>query len=141
MTLRGIGIDVASIERFYALVERHDDHDWLVRRWFSRDAICATTAPELAVQLTTRFAAKEAVWKALGLNPDRPVPWREIVVRPSRAPGLLVVQLDGRLDLEAQSCGVTKISVTHTRFGDLIVAVALAEATATARTLLNKTPF
>jgi holo-[acyl-carrier protein] synthase len=88
----GIGHDVIEIERVAAALQRHGErfvarvlgpreravYEARRRRW----------APRATVFLATRFAAKEAVAKAVGLGMRMPMTWRavEIVNEPGGRP-------------------------------------------------------
>lgn len=125
MTLRGVGIDVSSVTRMGALLDRYGDR--FVRRWFGADQAAAAGGTELATQLASCFAVKEAAWKALGLDSRRPVPWREMVIIPDGAAGSWSIRLEGELGREAVAQGVGRVTATASRDGDLVVAIALAE--------------
>lgn len=105
----GIGVDVVDVHRFAALLERRPE---LVTRLFTpvEVADAAGAPPRLAV----RFAAKEAVLKALqsGLGAAR---WHDIEVRreTSGAPHLV---LRGAAEELARRCGAVRlhVSLSHT---------------------------
>ena len=73
------GIDIIEIARVRAVLDRHGER--FLRRVFTDDEVrhCRGRVPELAA----RFAAKEAVMKALGTG-VRGVGWRDIEVLPNR---------------------------------------------------------
>ncbi|MFZ4517213.1 MAG: holo-ACP synthase [Microthrixaceae bacterium] len=75
--------------------------------------------------LAARFAAKEAVMKALGVGFDR-VPFTAVEVRSGEG-GAPRVELSGAAAARAEELGVTvwHVSLTHTE--ELAQAVALAE--------------
>jgi holo-[acyl-carrier protein] synthase len=96
----GIGTDIQRIDRIRAALERHGDRFAerilgtqelvIYRRRSAKDAAHAgrfTTARGITF-LATRFAAKEAVSKALGLGMRMPMHWRaaQIVKEPSGKP-------------------------------------------------------
>lgn len=124
MTLHGVGVDVADSSRLRRLLQAGGDR--FARRWFSGREVaeCAgSAAPELA--FAERFAAKEAVWKAISVPWDGSLPWARIeVVRGND--GLPEVRLDGRVAEAARLAGVTSISVSWSSTGRLATAVALA---------------
>jgi holo-[acyl-carrier protein] synthase len=115
----GVGVDAIEIDRFAAALERRPR---LAERCFTEAeaAYCHSRAfpPQ---HFAARFAAKEAVGKALGLGMTR---WREVeVVRGRGAP---VARLTGRYAERAAALGVTRvlISLTHSRTDAIAVAVA-----------------
>jgi holo-[acyl-carrier protein] synthase len=105
----GVGIDVVDVDRFRLVLERRPR---IVDRLFTdgerRDA---HSQPE---RLAARFAAKEAVLKALGVGAGV-TPWRSIEVALS-ASGAPRVVLHGCASEIADSLGVghLHLSMTHT---------------------------
>ena len=75
----GLGIDVVEIDRLRRAVERHGER--FLRRIFTRDEIayCARRQ-DPTPSLAARFAAKEALLKALGTGLRQHMRWRDIEV-------------------------------------------------------------
>ena len=121
-----IGTDAIEVER----VQRAVDHP----RWGQRFRQRVFTAGEIAYctkrrrnaeSFAARFAAKEAVMKALGTGYARGVWWRDIeIVRHSGAPHLV---LHGGAAGRAAALGITHwhLSLTHT--GGQALAYVIAE--------------
>ena len=115
------GVDFIEIDRVAGVLNRYGDR--FLRRIFTPKEIayCRGRAPNLAA----RFAAKEAVMKALGTG-FRGVSWRdvEVVRAPSGAPS---ARLHGRARRRAERLGVTEIaiSLSHSRGFAMVVAVAV----------------
>jgi holo-[acyl-carrier protein] synthase len=121
LAIAGLGVDVMEIDRFAESLRRRPR---LAERCFTdaEAAYCRSRAypPQ---HFAARFAAKEAVGKALGIGMTR---WREVeVVRGRGAPG---IRLHGRYARRAEELGVTRIHVSLTHGRDTAVAVAVAEA-------------
>ena len=97
-------------------------HPRLATRLFSDAELdYAGSRPRPGRHLAARFAAKEAVIKALGLS--SPIGMSEIEVRAGEPP---TVALSGRAAALANAQGVSvSISLTHSR--DFAAAVAIAE--------------
>lgn len=117
------GIDLIEIARIQQAVARHGER--FLQRIFTpaeRQA-CAGRAESLAA----RFAAKEAVAKALGTGIG-PVGWREIEIVGKEAESPQV-RLHGRAAETAQRLGLTawSISLTHSREMAAAIAAALGE--------------
>ena len=111
----GVGIDLIEIERVERALERRPR---LAERLFTDGELAyARERARPGRHLAARFAAKEAVIKALG----QPVPPREIEVVGGRPPTL---QLHGRAAEIAGGSEIT-ISLTHSR--ESAAAVALLE--------------
>jgi len=111
----GLGIDLLEIDRLERALERHPR---LAERVFTdaeRDYAAARARP--GRHLAARFAAKEAVVKALGLG--RGFGLREIEVIAGEPPR---VSLSGRA-AEAAGGERVEISLTHSR--DFAAAVAV----------------
>jgi holo-[acyl-carrier protein] synthase len=113
----GVGVDLLEIERLERALERHPR---LAERVFTaaeREYAAARARP--GRHLAARFAAKEAVVKALGLSGFG---LREIEVVAGEPPA---VRLAGRA-AEAAAGEWIEISLTHSR--DFAAAVAIAGA-------------
>ena len=105
------GVDLIDIQRIRDVLDRHGSR-FLRRVYTDREVdFCGDRVPELAV----RFAAKEAVMKALGTG-VRGIGWREIEIL-ANARGKPVVILHGRARVRAQQIGMQtiEISLTHER--------------------------
>ena len=105
------GVDLIDIQRIQDVLDRHGSR-FLRRVYTDREVdFCGDRVPELAV----RFAAKEAVMKALGTG-VRGIGWREIEIL-ANARGKPVVILHGRARVRAQQIGMQtiEISLTHER--------------------------
>jgi len=112
----GIGTDVCDVRRIRASLEKHGDRFALkilseaeLATWRSRSA----RWPERGVRyLATRFSAKEAFSKAVGMGMRMPMTWRscEVAKLPSGQP---VVVLHGALKEWFEARGlVAHVSVT-----------------------------
>lgn len=113
----GIGIDVLEIHRLERALERHPR---LAERVFTEaERSYASSRARPARHLAARFAAKEAVLKALGVR-DR-IELREIEIIAGEPPS---VRLSGRAAQAAEGMDI-KISLTHSR--DTAAAVAIAD--------------
>jgi holo-[acyl-carrier protein] synthase len=96
----GIGTDVCSIDRIAAAQQRHGDR--FAQRvlgpdeWRVFEARRARVAKRGLSYLATRFAAKEAFSKAIGLGMRMPMTWRacEVINAPSGRPE---IRLSGEL--------------------------------------------
>lgn len=114
-----VGIDMIAIPRVRAALERHDGR--FLRRVYTPEevAFCRGRVPELAA----RFAAKEAVMKALGTG-ARGVGWREIEVLPDRR-GKPLVYLYGRAKERAERIGLRALDVSVAHERDFAVAAVV----------------
>jgi holo-[acyl-carrier protein] synthase len=113
------GIDLIEIERIAVTVRRFGQR-FLDRIYTQRElAYCRGRTERLA----GRFAAKEAVSKALGVGIRR-LRWRDIEVLPNRA-GKPEVYLYGKAAAAARFKGINGISVSITHSRTLAAAVAI----------------
>jgi holo-[acyl-carrier protein] synthase len=120
-----IGTDIVSVTRIDALVRAGGAR--FLRRWFTPAEIeyCLGKAHP-ARHLAARFAAKEAVVKALGSPWEGPLAWRHVeVVRPGPAP---TVRLSGPALEAARAAGVGSVQVSLSHCDEYATAVALAAA-------------
>jgi holo-[acyl-carrier protein] synthase len=124
VNIAGVGTDLVEIERFRLALRRRAR---LGERLFSNDERAyAERFRDPAPRLAARFAAKEAVMKALGVGLGafklRDV---EVARRHSGAPKVV---LHGKAAVLADERGVTawQLSLTHTDSMAMAVAVALA---------------
>jgi holo-[acyl-carrier protein] synthase len=106
-----VGVDIIEIDRVAATLARFGER-FLQRTYTTGEiAYCRGRAPQLAA----RFAAKEAVMKALGTG-TRGVGWREVEVTRKRTgePG---IALHGRAATRAEKLGIDRLalSLSHSR--------------------------
>ena len=114
------GVDAIEIDRVQKTLSRHPER-FLSRVFTDLEiAYCHGRVRELAV----RFAAKEAMMKALGTG-IRGVGWREIEVLPDRR-GKPLVYLHGRAAARAAAIGLgqPEVSMTHSDLLALAFVVA-----------------
>ncbi len=126
MALVGVGIDIVDVARIRNMVEVYGER--FLKRVFSDDelAYCMKFSDPFP-HLAARWAAKEAVAKAMGTGFSQGVTWRNICVihSPNGEP---LVLLTGTAKKIAANLKVRKIwlSLSHTR--DYAAAVAVMES-------------
>jgi holo-[acyl-carrier protein] synthase len=115
------GVDLVEIERMQSVIERYGER-FLNRVFTARelDEVGSNMS-----SLAARFAAKEAVSKALGTGIGR-VAWREIEILrgPARQP---ILVLSGEAQLLAQQLGLDQwsVSLSHTQGHAIALVVAI----------------
>ena len=123
MEVFGIGIDVVEVERIASSMAEFGER--FATRVFTpaeRDYCAAQRRPEL--HFAARFAAKEAVAKALGTGIGKDLGWldMEIVRKPSGEPE---VRLSGAGGEFAERHGIAEIKVSLTHARDYAAASAV----------------
>ncbi len=119
-----IGVDLVEVKRIETAVARYGDR-FLARVFTDEEQVyCRGRAPELAA----RFAAKEAVSKALGVGIQHRegVCWREINVI-SDARGKPSVQLLDRAAQRAEELGLGTFALSLSHTHDYAIAMFVAQ--------------
>ena len=120
----GIGVDVVDLPRIARLLERFPQR-FPARVLSPREIDYCKSRGNFLGTLAGRFAAKEAVMKALGVGVGQGVSWQDIEIL-NESTGRPVVYLHGQTKTIAAKLGVgtVLISISH---GDICaVAQALA---------------
>lgn len=115
-----VGVDAIEIERIAAALERFGER-FLRRIYTERERERYRNRP---AELAARFAAKEAVMKALGTG-VRGIRWRDIEVMPNRR-GKPIVLLHETAAKRARQLGFRHfaISLTHSRTDSIAMVAA-----------------
>ncbi|WP_375497034.1 holo-ACP synthase [uncultured Jatrophihabitans sp.] len=118
----GVGIDVVPVARFAAALERSPR---LADRLFTdTERVTVSGAPRSAESLAARFAAKEALAKALGAGGGMLWTDAEVVVDDVGRPSVVV---RGTVAARALSLGVTRWHVSLAHDGGIASATVIAE--------------
>ncbi len=128
----GLGVDIVEIERMRKILKRSPA---FARKVFSCEECCycdATAQPE--VHYATRFAAKEAVLKALGTGFSEGIGVRDVEVRRTTK-GRPYAVLSGRAKQVAQALGVRELplSLSFTHTDAVACAMAITEGSVRAQ--------
>ena len=124
-----VGCDVQSIDAVLAAIDESGDR--YLRRILGdgeRAEAARLTSPELIARYTSgRFAAKEAVYKALRVAPDVSLGWPQIEVLADET-GAPRVRVSGTAADVAAAAGIGEIavSISHTELFAFAVATAVA---------------
>ena len=122
MSASAVGVDIIEIDRVEAALGRFGAR-FLGRVYTAVEvAFCHGRAHELAA----RFAAKEAVMKALGTG-ARGVAWREIEVLPNHR-GKPLVYLYGRAKERAERIGLGGLDVSMSHSREYAVAFVVGQS-------------
>ena len=120
MQIIGIGTDIIECPRIGRMVENHGE--LFLRRIYTEREIRFCQARKHAIEhFAGRWAAKEAILKALGTGWTRGVGWTEIEIRSGDdgQPRVLV-------------CGAAKEAAIRRKIGDILVTIAHCRTYATA---------
>lgn len=119
-----VGTDLVSIPRMREALVRYRDR-LSGRLYTPQERAEGEERPLPEVHFASRFAAKEAVLKALGTGWGMGVAWREVeVVGPrGKAP---VVRLSGRARVVAEEKGIRHIHLSLSHDGDYAIAFVVA---------------
>ena len=128
MPIVGHGIDIVTTARIAEMVERHGAH--FLDRCFTaaEQAYCGKSAKRFVEHLAGRFAAKEAVLKALGTGWRSGIAWTDVEVHllPSGQPE---IELHRVAADAARQRGITdwKLSISHTELYEIASVIASGE--------------
>jgi holo-[acyl-carrier protein] synthase len=120
MMILGIGIDMTDKDRVARAVKRWGNR-FLNRILTHAERELCDSKPDRIGSIAARFAAKEAVFKALGTGWSRGVQWRDIEIL-SALDGRPEVSLSGETGRRADGCKVW-VSLSHGRTASVAMAV------------------
>ena len=115
-----VGVDAIEIARIERAILSGHGKKFLKKIYTKREAnFCKGRIPELAV----RFAAKEAISKALGrgLLRKSPLKWQEIEILPDKY-GRPEVYLSGKAKEVAEELGLQEIAISLCHLRNLAIA-------------------
>jgi holo-[acyl-carrier protein] synthase len=121
----GIGVDIIEIARLRSAVERSKDR--FLQRVFTpaEQQFCAKHR-DPAPHYAARFAAKEALFKALGTGWAKGVTWldAEVLREPQKAP---ILVLHGESQRLSASMGVHKVHLSLSHSDQAAIALVILE--------------
>ena len=125
MAIVGTGIDIVECLRIAQMIERHGE--LFITRVYTDAEIEYCTARKAATQhYAGRWAAKEAVLKALGTGWRRGISWRDIEIRNDRKGAPTVNLRAGARDV-MEKAGIRKLHVSISHCRSFAVAHVVAE--------------
>lgn len=120
MSIIGVGLDLVKIARVEAIARRWQDR--FLHRVYTEDERRASFGRAWPyASLAGRFAAKEAMLKALGTGWSAGVSWQDIEVL-NEVGGRPVATVQGRTGVLVRQAGVTRIYVSLSHDGDYAIA-------------------
>ncbi len=125
MSIVGTGIDIVECLRIAQMIERHGE--LFITRVYTDAEIEYCTARKAATQhYAGRWAAKEAVLKALGTGWRRGISWRDIEIRNDRK-GAPTVKLQAGARDVMEKAGIQRLHVSISHCRSFAVAHVIAE--------------
>ncbi len=118
----GVGIDVVPVQRFAESLQRTPS--MAPRLFTAAEQVTASGEPRTAESLAARFAAKEALAKALGAPGG--MSWLDAEVRVDDV-GRPTLHVRGSVQARAELLGVTGWHVSLSHDGGIASAVVIAE--------------
>ena len=124
MRVFGIGIDVVEVERIASAIQRHGE-PFLAKLFTAGEREYCESRKNPAMHYAARFAAKEAVSKALGtgIGGNAGLLEMEVVHDPIGAPK---IQLRGAAETFAKDHGITEVQISLTHAREYAAANAIA---------------
>lgn len=120
MEIIGIGSDIVECLRIGRMIEQHGEQ-FLTRVFTEREIRYCQGRRHATEHFAGRWAAKEAILKALGTGWSRGLTWTELEIRnePTGQPKVLV-------------CGAAKEVAQNLRVSDILITISHCRAYATA---------
>jgi holo-[acyl-carrier protein] synthase len=125
MSIYGIGTDIVECLRIAQMIERHGE--LFITRVYTQHEIEYCQSRKQATQhFAGRWAAKEAVLKALGTGWRRGISWRDVEIRNERSGSPTVALRGGARDyMEQQKISQVLVSISHCRTHATAYAIAV----------------
>ncbi len=130
MTIIGIGTDITECLRIAQMIERHGEL-FITRVYTPAEIQYCQSRKQATQHFAGRWAAKEAVLKAVGTGWRRGISWRDVEILNTRG-GKPIVSLHGGVRDVAEELGVGQIlvSISHCRSHATAYALAIERETA-----------
>jgi holo-[acyl-carrier protein] synthase len=118
------GVDIVEVSRIQGVLERHGQR--FLDRIYS--PLEAAVSRGRVSELAARFAAKEAVSKALGVGifGNDGLSWRDVEILPDRR-GRPLVYLYGRASARARELEIEELAVSLSHDGGLAIAMVVGQ--------------
>lgn len=125
--IRGIGVDAVSIRDISDLLERMTKGS-LSKMFTERELFAASDKTNPAEYLATRFAAKEAVFKAIAPSlPEKSFDFRRVETR-NNADGSPYIHVSTYLRDIMDRAGIVSLLISITTTGDMAIAFVIAQS-------------
>lgn len=107
----GIGVDIIEIDRIKKSIEKYGD-SFLNKIYTKTELDYCMNKSNKYQHLAARFAAKEAVYKALTTGTQEKAGWQNIEIQ-NKTNGMPIVKLKGFLENYLTNGNSLKISISH----------------------------
>jgi len=121
----GTGVDIVEVARIRGAVHRYGER-FIGRIFTEREAEYCRLAPRPEQRFATRFAAKEAALKALGVGWQKGTRFRDVEVS-NDSLGAPAIQFSGRAREIGRQLGVVRVHVSLSHHKDFAIAHVLLE--------------
>ncbi|HUT11533.1 MAG TPA: holo-ACP synthase [Thermoguttaceae bacterium] len=124
----GIGTDITECLRIARMIERHGEL-FISRVYTAHEIHYCQSRAQATQHFTGRWAAKEAILKAIGTGWRRGIGWRDVEVR-NEPSGKPVVALGGGAKEVVEQLGISDIlvSISHCHTHATAYAIALGKS-------------
>jgi holo-[acyl-carrier protein] synthase len=121
----GTGVDLVEIDRFRKVIERLKDR-FILRVFTANEQQFCNEHRDPVPHFAVRFAAKEALFKALGTGWAKGVTWLDVEVRRERqdAPSMV---LRGEAQRLSSSMGASKVHLSLSHSDQWAIATVILE--------------
>ena len=119
----GIGVDIVEIERFQKVIERLKDR-FLLRVFTPGERNFCESHRDSIPHFAARFAAKEAVFKALGTGWAKGVTWLDVeILRERQDPPKIVLSGEALKLSEQKGVHNIHLSLSHTEHSAIAMVI------------------
>jgi holo-[acyl-carrier protein] synthase len=127
MSIFGIGTDIVECLRIAQMIERHGEL-FITRVYTQHEIEYCQSRKQGTQHFAGRWAAKEAVLKALGTGWRRGISWRDVEIRNERSGSPTVALRGGARDyMDQQKISQVLVSISHCRTHATAYAIAVSE--------------
>jgi holo-[acyl-carrier protein] synthase len=130
MEILGLGTDIVECLRIAQMIERHGEL-FIGRVYTSHEIDYCSSRKSATQHYAGRWAAKEAVLKAIGTGWIRGITWRDVEIRnhPSGRPSVALAG-GARAACERQGIAQMLVSISHCRSHATATAIAFGTSAA-----------
>ncbi len=127
MNIVGLGTDIVECLRIAQMIERHGEL-FIGRVYTDHEIEYCSTRKAATQHYAGRWAAKEAVLKAIGTGWVRGITWRDVEVR-NHSSGRPSIALSGGAREVSERMGISQmlISISHCRSHATATAIAISD--------------